>query len=102
MSRTASRRATLLLLIVPLVAMAVRKPIRFSGLIESIDTKLQTVAVRHGDIPGYLPAMTMDYPVETSAQLRRLSPGDEIEAIVYVGDPVLHDVHVVGHRRAKD
>jgi Cu/Ag efflux protein CusF len=72
-----------------------RKPIAFAGRVESIDMKLHTVAIRHGIIPGYMPAMTMDYPVDSYATLRHLAPADDITATVYVGDPVLHDVHVL-------
>ena len=72
-----------------------KHPIAFAGRVESIDYRMGTVAVQHGPIPGYMPAMTMDYPVERSAVLRQLKPSDEIAATVFVGDPVLHDLHVV-------
>ena len=72
-----------------------KHPIAFAGRVESIDYKMGTVAVQHGPIPGYMPAMTMDYPVEKSAVLRQLKPSDEIEATVFVGDPVLHNLRVV-------
>jgi Cu/Ag efflux protein CusF len=72
-----------------------RKPIAFSGRVESVDLKLGTVAVKHGAIPGYMPAMTLDYMVDKDALLKQLSPADEITATVYVGDPTLHDLHVV-------
>lgn len=72
-----------------------KKPIAFSGRVESVDLELHTVAVKHGPIPGYLPAMTNDYPVDNKALLSSLKPGDEIIATVYVGDPMLHDVRVV-------
>ncbi len=62
---------------------------------ESIDLKLHTVAIRHGIIPGFMPAMTMDYPVDNDAILKQLKPADEITATVYVGDPTLHDVRIV-------
>ena len=84
--------------VLPLTLAAARKPIRFVGRVEGLDPRLCTVAVRHDDIPGFRPAMTMDYPVETKAQLRLLSPGDEIEATVYVGDPTLHNVRIIAHR----
>jgi Cu/Ag efflux protein CusF len=74
---------------------ASKNPILFTGRVESIDMKLGTVAVQHGPIPGYMPAMTMDYPVDSDVTLRSLRPDDRITATVYVGDSVLHDVHVV-------
>jgi Cu/Ag efflux protein CusF len=72
-----------------------KQPIAFAGRVESVDLELNTVAVKHGDIPGYLPAMTNDYPVDNKALLTQLKPNDEITATVYPGDPRLHDVHVV-------
>ena len=72
-----------------------KRPIAFSGRVESVDLKLQTVAIKHGPIPGFMPAMTMDYPIDNKALLKQLKPDDEITATVYVGDPTLHDVSVV-------
>jgi Cu/Ag efflux protein CusF len=94
-------------MIVALVAVAVsganpspgggKKPIAFSGRVVSVDLKLGTVAVKHGTIPGFMPAMTLDYMIDNDAMLKRLSPADDITAMVYVGDPTLHNLHVVGH-----
>jgi Cu/Ag efflux protein CusF len=97
LSATTRRRATLLLLIAPLALSAQKRPIVFRGRVEGIDLNLRTVAVRHGEIPGFMPAMTMDYPIDNHSLLQRLSPGDEITATVYAGDPTLHDVRVTGH-----
>jgi Cu/Ag efflux protein CusF len=71
-----------------------KKPIAFSGLVQGVDLKLRTVAIKHGPIPGFMPALTMDYPVDNEATLKALKPDDKIAATVYVGDPMLHDVHV--------
>lgn len=76
-----------------------KHPITFAGRVESIDYKMRTVAVQHGVIPGYMPAMTMDYPVEDSTVLKDLVPSDEITATVYVGDPVLHNLRIVKRGR---
>ena len=77
--------------------LAGKKAIAFSGRVESVDLKHWTVAVTHGNIPGFMPAMTMDYPVEDPGILRRLTPADRITAIVFVGDPTLHEVRIAGH-----
>ena len=77
-----------------------KKPIAFSGRVESIDLTMRTVAVRHGSIPGFMPAMTLDYMVDDDAILNELSPSDEITATVYTGDPVLHNIHVTGRGRS--
>lgn len=45
-----------------------------------------------------MPAMTMDYPIDDKALLRQLKPDDKIIATVYVGDPILHDVHVLSSK----
>ena len=74
-----------------------KKPIAFSGRVESVDLQMRTVAVRHGVIPGFMPAMTLDYMIDNDDLLKQLSPADDITATVYVGDPTLHNVHVVGH-----
>lgn len=73
---------------------AEKKPIEFSGQVESVDLQLHTVAIRHGVIPGYLPALTTDYMVDDDAVLKQLKPSDRIQAIVYVGDPTLHHIRV--------
>ena len=75
-----------------------KKPIAFSGQVKSVNLKLQTVEIRHGPIPGYMPAMTMDYPIDDKALLKELKPDDEIAATVYVGNPVLHEVHVLSSK----
>jgi len=72
-----------------------KKPIAFSGRVESVDLKLRTVAIKHGAIPGFMPAMTMDYPIDNEAMLKALKPDDKISATVYVGDPTLHGVYVL-------
>jgi Cu/Ag efflux protein CusF len=46
-----------------------------------------------------MPAMTMDYPVDDSTLLKHLSVADRIAAIVYVGDPTLHNVQVIEHAK---
>jgi Cu/Ag efflux protein CusF len=79
-----------------------KKPIAFSGQVKSVDLKLQTVEIKHGPIPGYMPAMTMDYPIEDKALLRQLKPDDKITATVYVGDPMLHDVHVLSSKSSDE
>jgi Cu/Ag efflux protein CusF len=74
-----TRTATSILLFAMVVFAAERKPIPFSGRVEGVDHKLWTVAVRHGDIPGFMPAMTMDYPVHDATLLKHLSVGDALQ-----------------------
>lgn len=78
-----------------------RKPLDFSGEVESVDLRMGTVAVRHGAIPGYMPAMTMDYMVDDDSLLKQLMPSDRITATVYAGDPILHHIQIAGHGSVK-
>jgi protein SCO1 len=43
------------------------------------------IMVKHGDIPGFMEAMTMPYRVKDPAFLREVQPGDKIAAEVVVG-----------------
>lgn len=40
------------------------------------------ITVKHGDIPGFMPAMTMPYPVKDQVGFHRVQPGDVITADV--------------------
>ncbi len=56
------------------------------------------ITVKHGDIPGFMPAMAMPYRVKDPAVVQELQPGDKIAAEVVVGkDPSdywLEDVRI--------
>ncbi len=56
------------------------------------------ITVNHGDIPGFMAAMTMPYRVKDPAVIQELQPGDKIAAEVVVGkDPSdywLEDVRI--------
>ena len=78
-----------------------KKPIRFAGHVESVDAAGKTVTIIHGDIPGFMAAMTMGYGVDDDAVLKKLKPGDDIVATVYAGDGKLYKVRVVGHSAGK-
>jgi Cu/Ag efflux protein CusF len=52
------------------------------GKVVSVDKSGKMVTVDHGDIPGFMGAMTMPYPVKDSHLLDNLSPGDQITAKV--------------------
>ena len=40
------------------------------------------ITVKHGDIPGFMPAMTMSYSVKDQNGFRQVEPGDDITAYV--------------------
>jgi Cu/Ag efflux protein CusF len=85
----------------PAAAQTSKKPIRFAGHVESVDAAGKTVTIIHGDIPGFMAAMTMGYGVDDDAVLKKLKPGDDIVATVYAGDGKLYKVRVVGHSAGK-
>ena len=57
---------------------------RLQGQVQSVDTEHQLVVVKHEDIKGFMPAMTMPYQVEEAKALGGLAPGDLIDATLVV------------------
>jgi Cu/Ag efflux protein CusF len=78
---------------------AQQAPKRYSlnGRVVSIEKAKQQVVVDHGDITGFMMAMTMGYSVKNPNLLDSLSPEDQITADVVVnGDDVwLENIVVV-------
>jgi protein SCO1/2 len=74
-------------------------PRRFSmhGRVVSVEKAKQQVVVDHGEIPGFMMAMTMGYPVKNTNLLDPLSPEDQITADVLVNgnDVWLENIVVV-------
>jgi|SRR5437868_1729742 protein SCO1/2 len=66
-----------------------------SGEVISVDRSNQQVTMKHGDIPGLMKAMTMTYPLKDDSVLRRLSPGDHLQADLVVQNGVAHLESVV-------
>jgi protein SCO1/2 len=56
------------------------------GEVIAVDPAHKVLTIRHGDIPGLRPAMTMGYDVATPAQLEGLQPGDTVNADLVVAD----------------
>ncbi len=69
-----------------------------SGKVVSVNTKDQTALIDGAAIPGYMDAMTMDYPVRSKADLNSLHPGDKITATVDVSDD---GVYSLSHIKAQ-
>jgi hypothetical protein len=67
------------------------------GRVVSVETAKQQVVVDAGDIPGFMMAMTMAYPVKNPSLLAPLSPEDKIKADVVVNgtDVYLENIVVV-------
>jgi protein SCO1 len=54
------------------------------GRVVAKDASAMQVTVNHQYIPGFMPAMTMPYPVKDSQALDAVEPGDQISADVVV------------------
>ncbi len=52
----------------------------------SADPAKKLITVKHGDIPGLMPAMTMTYQVADAEQIAALRPGDKISADLVVSE----------------
>jgi protein SCO1/2 len=78
-------------------APAKRYPIQ--GEVISVDAPRKLLTVKHGDIPGLMPAMTMSYAVAEAKEIQPLKPGDKISAELVVSDNVgrLEKITLVDH-----
>jgi len=52
----------------------------------SVDTPKGLIVVKHGEIPGLMPAMIMQYAVADAKQIESLRPGDTITADLVVSE----------------
>jgi len=66
----------------------------------SVDVPKKMLTLKHGDIPGLMPAMTMDYLVADEKQIVTLKPGDKISADLVIGENVGHLEKIVVVERA--
>jgi protein SCO1/2 len=68
------------------------------GQVQSLDAPHKQVVVKHEEIKGFMPAMTMPYDVEDAKALDGLAPGDLINAklVVFSNGAHLQDVKKVG------
>ncbi|MGE5242830.1 MAG: SCO family protein [Betaproteobacteria bacterium] len=70
----------------------------FQGQVISVMADHREAVIKHEDIPGFMPAMTMPYKVRDPRQFEGLVPGDLINAklVVLRNDAYLTDVKKVG------
>jgi Cu/Ag efflux protein CusF len=54
------------------------KDIAFFGRVVAVHSSDGTATIKHGKIPGFMDAMTMDYTIVPQSTLEKLSPGDDI------------------------
>jgi protein SCO1/2 len=69
------------------------------GEILSVDPAHQQVTMKHGDIPGLMPAMTMTYRVKDGAALKYLTPGTHVTAELVVQDGKADLENIVGEKQ---
>jgi len=60
------------------------------GVVRSVDGAQHSLVVQHGDIPGFMAAMTMSYDVAKSENLAKIVVGDNIHADVVVTSDDMH------------
>jgi protein SCO1 len=65
---------------------APEKHYSIQGEVISADPAKKLLTVKHGDIPGLMPAMTMSYQVAEPKQIEALQPGDKISADLVVSE----------------
>ena len=68
---------------------------RLKGTVVQVDKAQQHLVVNHEEIPGFMGAMTMPYPVVDAQTLEKLSPGDQITADVVVTPSEIHLENVI-------
>jgi len=56
------------------------------GKVIAVDKTERTATIKHEDIPGYMPGMTMAFKIKSEADLQMLKAGDEITASLVVTD----------------
>lgn len=56
------------------------------GQVLAVDRDRQEVTIRHDDIPGFMPAMTMPFRVEPAELLEGRTPGDLVAGTLVVGE----------------
>jgi protein SCO1/2 len=68
------------------------------GQVQSIDAPHKQVTVKHEEVKGFMPAMTMPYDVEDAKALDGLAPGDLITSklVVFSNGAHLIDIKKVG------
>ncbi|HEY8203226.1 MAG TPA: SCO family protein [Pyrinomonadaceae bacterium] len=56
------------------------------GVVVAVDKAQHTATIKHEDIPGYMPGMTMDFKIKNNADLDVMKPGDQITGTLVVDD----------------
>lgn len=62
------------------------KRYQMQGEIKSLDPADKTANIAAGKIPGWMEAMTMEFPIKPESDFAKLHVGDQIQATVVVND----------------
>ena len=91
-------RLAALLLIALASACSKGREYPLTGQVLFIDTAKQEITVKHEDVPGFMPGMTMPFRVPDKGTLDRVKPGDLITATLVVEETsgYLEDVRTTG------
>ena len=81
-----------------------RRTFTLQGQVQSLDAPRKLVIVKHEEIKGFMPAMTMPYEVEDAKAIDALAPGDLINAtlVVFSNGAHLTGIKKVGTRAARE
>lgn len=81
----------------PAPASAEAKRFPFKGKVKSVDKVKKEAVIEHEEIPGYMPAMTMPFPIKEDWVMDELSQGSEVRAelVVDKGNYYLEKIAIV-------
>jgi protein SCO1/2 len=71
-----------------------KRTFTLQGQVQSIDAPRKLLIVKHEEIKGFMPAMTMPYEVEEASALTTLAPGDLIDSTLVVFSNGAHLTHI--------
>ena len=82
----------------PPAAPASSQRFKLSGTVKSVDADNGSIVVQHGEIPGFMSAMTMTYRVAPREDLEHVVAGDKIESDIVVNTTTqyLENIKVIG------
>jgi len=59
------------------------KTYQMRGEVINVDAAGHVATIKHEEIPGFMSAMTMGYPVKDQAELSKMKAGEKITATLY-------------------
>jgi len=85
-----TRRLVVLAAILVLAGCSRDRRYELEGQVLAVDPERQEVTVKHGDIKGFMPGMTMAFKVGDARELQPRRPGELIKATLVVADSTGH------------